>query len=143
MAEETRPLLLSSFVFYHLQKYPYTISLAVLHVILRLKYYFLVDYFSRTGFQKSFFFRFKQFILYLLFRLVHRRQNLSNCQKCELGQSRKQELTGRLQPKQGCQSDNLTKEIVSRQTVKSCLDKTTASDCWSSVSLSQPLSHLI
>ena len=47
----------------------YTISLAVLHVILRLKYYFLVDCFSRTGFQKSFFFRFKQFILYLLFRL--------------------------------------------------------------------------
>ena len=69
MAEETSPLLLSSFVFYHLQKYPYAISLAVLHVILRLKYYFLVDCFSRTGFQKSFFFRFKQFILYLLFRL--------------------------------------------------------------------------
>ena len=74
--------------------------------------------------------------------LVHRRQNLSNCKKCELGQSRKQELTGRLQPKQGCQSDNLSKEIVSRQAIKSCLDKTTASDCWSSVSLSQPLSHL-
>ena len=33
------------------------------------QYYFLVDCFSRTGFQKSFFFRFKQFILYLLFRL--------------------------------------------------------------------------
>ena len=56
MAEETSPLLLSSFVFYHLQKYPYAISLAVLHVILRLKYYFLVDCFSQTGFQKSFFF---------------------------------------------------------------------------------------
>ena len=51
-------------------------------------------------------------------------------------------LHGRLQPKQGCQSDNLSKEIVSRQAIKSCLDKTTASDCWSSVSLSQPLSHL-
>ena len=70
MAEETSPLLLSSFAFYHLQKYPYAISLAVLHVILRLKYYFLADCFSRTGFQKFFFFfRFKQFILYLLFRL--------------------------------------------------------------------------
>ena len=33
----------------------YAIFLAVLHVILRLKYYFLVDCFSRTGFQKSFF----------------------------------------------------------------------------------------
>ena len=104
---------------------------------------FLLITLAELVFKKVFFFRFKQFILYLLFRLVHRRQNLSNCQKCELGQSRKQELTGRLQPKQGCQSNNLTKEIVSRQAVKSCLDKTTASDCWSSVSLSQPLSHLI
>ena len=30
--------------------------LGLLHVILRLKYYFLVDCFSRTGFQKRFFF---------------------------------------------------------------------------------------
>ena len=29
MAEETSPMLLSSFVFYHLQKYPYAICLAV------------------------------------------------------------------------------------------------------------------
>ena len=56
--------------------------------------------------------------------LVHRRQNLSNCtEKSELGQSREQELTGRLQPKQGCQSDNLIKEIVSRQAINLALTK--------------------
>ena len=49
--------------------------------------------------------------------------NLVHRKKCELGQSRKQELIGRLQPKQGCQSDNLSKEIVSRQAIKSCLEQ--------------------
>ena len=56
MAEETSPLLLSSFVFNHLQKYPYAISLAVLHVILRLNIIFSLTALAEPVFKKVFFF---------------------------------------------------------------------------------------
>ena len=70
MAEETSPLLLSFLVFYHLQKYPYTQFPWPSYMLSSgSNIIFSLTALAELVFQNVFFFRFKQFILYLLFRL--------------------------------------------------------------------------